>query len=267
VAELLIAQIPKPHTSHALVLNKYPVINNHFIIATKDNKPQTDLLAEDDLGLTYACLRAWQARQADRPPSRLFAFFNSGEHSGASQVHRHLQFLSVEDMAGTDDHDWSPLIDRMTSRAHPDMPLYQDPSLPLLHFSTPLEEEMSPANLHRKYLLLVKAAVSATQHPGRPLTEDLTIEQNGKPIISYNLAMTTERMAICPRSSEAASVQGAGPESSVAINGTVLGATLMVKDEAEWDILREDHGLLDGMLASIGFPLTSWGQRTPGSRI
>lgn len=30
--------------------------------------------------------------------NQLFAFFNSGKHSGASQPHRHIQFLPVEEM-------------------------------------------------------------------------------------------------------------------------------------------------------------------------
>ncbi|KIW23147.1 hypothetical protein, variant [Cladophialophora immunda] len=259
-AELLVAQIPAQNASHTLVLNKYPVIHNHFIIATKANKPQTDLLEEDDIGLTHACLRAWQDRRHDGSSPCLFAFFNSGEHSGASQPHRHLQFLPVEDMAGSNNREWRLLIDRMNVPVHPDLPLFQDPSLPILHFSTPLEPDASAADLHRKYVLLMQAALSATRSPGQPLDQSLAIERDGKTLISYNLAMTTDRMAICPRSQEAASIPGAGPESSVAINGTILAGTLMVKDETEWDVLRQTHSLLDDMLASIGFPLTSWKQ-------
>ncbi|OAP63598.1 hypothetical protein AYL99_02825 [Fonsecaea erecta] len=259
-AELLVAQIPAQNPSHALVLNKYPVIHNHFIIATKANKPQTDLLEEDDIGLTHTCLRAWQDQRHDGSSPRLFAFFNSGEHSGASQVHRHLQFLPVEDMAGSSNGEWRLLIDRMNVPAHPHLPLFQDPSLPILHFSTPLEPDASAADLHSKYVLLMRAALCATQSSGQPLDQGLAIEQNGKTLVSYNLAMTTDRMAICPRKQEAACIPGAGPESSVAINGTILAGTLMVKDETEWDVLRRNHSLIDEILASIGFSLTSWKQ-------
>ena len=261
--ELLIAQIPGPKASHNLVLNKYPVIHNHFIIATKDNKPQTDLLEEDDLALTHACLLAWQnhRQREGRGSSRLFAFFNSGEHSGASQVHRHLQFLPVEDMAGGENHKWDLLIDRMSIRAHPSLPLFQDPSLPILHFSTPVEHGLSASELHHKYSLLMRAAISATQSPGQPLDEEVAVEGERKTHISYNLAMTTDRMAICPRSQEAVAIPGAGPESSVAINGTILAGTLMVKDETEWDILRQNQSLLEEILTSIGYPLASLGRQ------
>lgn len=90
-----------------MVLNKYPVIPHHFILTTKTYKSQTDKLEEDDLKVTYACLREWE-------PGRLFAFFNSGEQSGATQGHRHIQFLPIEQMYGEREEDsWVPLIDLM----------------------------------------------------------------------------------------------------------------------------------------------------------
>jgi ATP adenylyltransferase len=112
-AELFITDVPTSSPSHFLVLNKYPVIPNHFILATKANKQQTHELEEDDLQATYACLQAWQDKD-DR--CRLFAFFNSGDHSGASQPHRHLQFLPVESMhEGDKSAGWDVLLDSILS--------------------------------------------------------------------------------------------------------------------------------------------------------
>lgn len=88
------------------MLNKYPVIPEHFILATKEYKNQTDKLEDDDLAMTYACLRAWE-------PGLLFAFFNSGEHSGASQGHRHVQFLPKDQIQREGVSEWTPLIDLM----------------------------------------------------------------------------------------------------------------------------------------------------------
>lgn len=108
-AELLVAEISGGRSTHNLILNKYPVIPQHFILATKEYKEQTDLLEEDDLNVTYECLKEWEKGGPDK---QLFAFFNSGDHSGASQGHRHLQFLPVEQMQGDDDDRiWRPLID------------------------------------------------------------------------------------------------------------------------------------------------------------
>lgn len=93
---LLVAQIPVHKPTHSLVLNKYPVIPQHSILATIPYKEQTDLLHVEDLDVAYACLKAWEANSADSMPERrLFAFFNSGEHSGASQAHRHVCIMPL----------------------------------------------------------------------------------------------------------------------------------------------------------------------------
>jgi ATP adenylyltransferase len=93
-----------------IVLNKFPIIREHFILATKTNKRQTHFLEQDDLEATYACLKEWA--EASGGKQRLFAFFNSGDYSGASQPHRHLQFLPVDGMRdGIASSNWQLLID------------------------------------------------------------------------------------------------------------------------------------------------------------
>ena len=106
--------------SHLLVLNKFPIIPNHFILATRENKAQTHLLEPDDLWVTYQCLKLWNAQDgadsedgADAEDS-LFAFFNSGDHSGATQPHRHVQLLPQKDMRhGGNGNDWTLLADEL----------------------------------------------------------------------------------------------------------------------------------------------------------
>jgi ATP adenylyltransferase len=99
------------------VLNKFPIIKEHFILATKDNKAQTHLLEAIDLEATYACMKSWES--SDYVRGRMFAFFNSGDHSGASQPHRHIQLLPLESMRDGDaTDDWSLLIDILMSSAH-----------------------------------------------------------------------------------------------------------------------------------------------------
>ena len=43
----------------------------------------------------------------------------------------------------------------------------------------------------------------------------------------------------------------------VQLNGTVLGGTLMVKYQEEWDILRARPEKLDAILEAIGIPKSS----------
>ena len=115
--DLHIVDIPKTNPTHLLLLNKYPIIASHFILATKTNKQQTHILEQDDLEATFACLKAWQEGSADGSKrKRLFSFFNSGDNSGASQPHRHLQFLPVEHMRDSETaNGWDLLIDLILS--------------------------------------------------------------------------------------------------------------------------------------------------------
>jgi ATP adenylyltransferase len=113
---LFIADAPSTNSNHFLVLNKFPIIPEHFILATKTNKPQTHVLEEDDLAITYACLKDWEKDLSDGKTRRLFAFFNSGEGSGASQAHRHLQFLPVESVregVESGGGGWELLVDKI----------------------------------------------------------------------------------------------------------------------------------------------------------
>jgi sulfate adenylyltransferase (ADP) / ATP adenylyltransferase len=259
--DLLVTALPIREPSHNLVLNKYPVIANHSIIATKTSKPQTDILEEDDLALTHACLAAWAEGNSHDPPRRLFAFFNSGEHSGASQAHRHLQFLPLEDMTNTTSSQggWSLLVDSM-NHPFPNKPqLLHNPSLPFRHYAQRIPPLSSSAELHQTYLALYRAAVQGVQDfNSEPSAKDTSETKDPTAgAISYNLAMTVDIMAICPRRSEAASVPSSDGEGLVAINGTILAGTLMVKDHVEWDSLRQDPNLLSDVLSTIGFPIES----------
>ena len=87
----------------------------------------------------------------------------------------------------------------------------------------------------------------------------LEATDDGAAAISYNLAMTTSAMAICPRRSETATLgvaehvsSGAGQIGPVALNGTILAGTLMVKTEKDWNELRRDEGKLFDLLKMVG---------------
>lgn len=111
-SDLLIAEIPRRSPTHTIVLNKFPIIEQHFILATKSFKEQTDPLEQDDLMATYSCIKAWNSSASNDLERRLYAFFNSGDHSGASQPHRHIQFLPVECMRdGQGSYEWDVLMD------------------------------------------------------------------------------------------------------------------------------------------------------------
>jgi ATP adenylyltransferase len=71
--------------------------------------------------------------------------------------------------------------------------------------------------------------------------------------------MTTTAMAILPRRCEGSTlVRSDGSDIGfVALNGTALAGTLMVKYQEEWDVLRAQPEKLDQILGAIGLPTNS----------
>ena len=280
------------------MLNKFPVIPNHLILATREFERQTDLLEKQDLEAAFACLGAWEEEQSHsdeeeargaaaggkEQKKRLVAFFNSGEHSGASQPHRHLQFLPVEAMRGVespaasdgnyDPDPWVPLIDQLSTERATLARLggnefRQLPQLPFMHFALSLPRDPSANAIYETYLSLYRVAVRAVgQELGIPADrmDEESDRTQGPAAISYNLAMTVSTMMICPRRSDQArlSLDTAIKNASdvveaglVSLNGTILTGTLMVKAEAEWNELRSKPDALNALLAAVAFPWSS----------
>ena len=78
--------------------------------------------------------------------------------------------------------------------------------------------------------------------------------------ISYNLAMTADCMLIAPRRAEGMVVKrddGSEVE-AVALNGTFLGGTMMVKNEEVYGLLQEKPQRVEEIFAAVGVP---WSER------
>lgn len=232
---MLIADLPP---SHRLVLNKFAIIPEHFILVTRDFKPQTHVLEKSDIAATFACIEDYRTGGQE-----LFAFFNSGPHSGASQPHRHLQLLPVERMKdGLDDvkngGQWNVLAERLAESKE---------GLPFQVFTTSMHQNMSAEERHGAYLDLYRHAVNAVFPDGE-------VSSEGEAQISYNLAMTSASMALCPRTAEGMMIRNKSGEDIgvVSLNGTVLAGTALVKNEAEWDALRDNPDMLLDVFKGIG---------------
>ncbi|EED16110.1 bis(5'-nucleosyl)-tetraphosphatase, putative [Talaromyces stipitatus ATCC 10500] len=265
--DLLITEVPSTSKTHFLILNKFPVIPNHFILATKRFEKQTDLLEKEDLGIAYACLEAWfdgdddgLVRKEEKGGGRrLFAFFNSGEESGASQPHRHLQFLPIEDMrAQLEDSksdnssvSWTPLIDLFLTSTNVQISssgIRHLPNLPFQNFALQIRSPPSIDALHEMYVTLYRAALLAS----RMTSPEETARTSGPAAISYNLAMTRDIMMIVPRKKEAHTIPGLPDADAVSLNGTILAGTLMVKTKEQWDHLRRDAEVISELFGEVG---------------
>lgn len=226
-----------PSSSHYILLNKFAIVPHHFILATTTFQPQTHLLSAADLAAAYACIDTYHQNGG----KELFAFFNSGEHSGASQAHRHLQFLEVEGMKaglGEGTAGWEVWADGM---------IRGDVKVPFRVFAGGLRREMSGEEMRGVYLGLYRRACEA-------LGVEVGEQREGEARVSYNLAMTREGMVVMPRVAEGAEVRGRDGVvvGKLALNGTVLAGTGLVKSREEWEALRGDPEQVEGVLRRIG---------------
>ncbi|KAJ4391061.1 bifunctional AP-4-A phosphorylase/ADP sulfurylase [Gnomoniopsis smithogilvyi] len=241
--------------SHTLVLNKFAIVPEHAILITRTFKPQTHLLEADDLAATHACIRAYHDCPTEgKEREELFAFFNCGDHSGASQPHRHLQLLPVTRMRDglayeREEHAaWSVLANRLTD------PVTDNTRLPFATFAEKLSLDMQAEELHAVYRRLYRRACNAAKVGAVGMADEELFQGEAK--ISYNLAMTKDAMVVCPRTAEGSSVldREGRDVGKLSLNGTLLAGTALVKSEDEWNVLRNDPEQLWKILGSIGIP-------------
>ncbi|KAH9979160.1 hypothetical protein BJV74DRAFT_780499 [Russula compacta] len=179
---------------YVVLLNKYSVVEEHFLLITKEFESQTSPLRPSDLVQTYLLLRA--ARAAGK---HLFAFYNCGDRSGASQPHKHVQFFPNQNEDG-------PPIERLaraTRIDREDKPFALS-ALPFANHVRRLPQPLSSvsssslshgeleATLTGAFLELLDLCISTVRHTaGYP---------TGAP--SYNVLLTLGHMYVFPRQRE-----------------------------------------------------------------
>lgn len=200
-----------------IVLNKFPIIPEHFLLVTKDFEKQTENLIMDDIAMIWECL--------DSMKSKHMAFYNCGPQSGASQLHKHIQFISLED--------------NIISMLYPDEILtnvpdsveipWSHPKIPFVHYIFQIISSPSPEdliNMFSKLLSFTIKSISALE-----ITE-----------ISYNFAMTKQWMFMAPRIVES--------WNHISINTTGMVGMFLVKSEKELNLVM-DTGILE-ILKQLG---------------
>jgi sulfate adenylyltransferase (ADP) / ATP adenylyltransferase len=207
--------------SHLCVLNRFPVIEHHALIVTRDFEDQEAPLTRADFEAAWDCLREMGG----------LVFYNAGLAAGASQKHRHLQLVPtplVEPPFATPfdavqgDADFTGEIGRVSA-------------LPFLHGLCRLRaiSEKPPDDaadvLFALYLELARA---------------FGCHRHGQP---YNLLVCREWMLLVPRSR--------GQWRGVGVNGLGFAGALMVPGAAELEVLRAEGPLR--VLARVAVPLAA----------
>jgi len=222
----------------AILLNKFSVIPHHFLMVTREFESQTSLLKPSELAQIYMLLNA--SRKAKRP---FFAFYNCGDNSGASQPHKHVQFLPIEG-------DDGPPIERLANAIHLESPgkpfsltalpyanhvfRFTSPTLPTPSMPQPDVEEM----LTNVFFSLLDLAISTVRHdPDYPPGP-----------ISYNVVMTMQHMHVIPRKYETHALSQTGER--LAVNALGFAGMLLVKSEKELEAVKKEGWT--SILKSVG---------------
>ncbi|KAH9047834.1 HIT-like domain-containing protein [Lactarius hengduanensis] len=204
-------------TEYVVLLNKYSVVEEHFLLVTKEFQSQSSPLEPSDLVQAYLLLRA-----AHKAGNHLFAFYNCGEQSGASQAHKHLQFLPTADEDG-------PPIERLAKAAridNADKPFALS-ALPFanhirrLALPTTTRSELEPA-LAQAFVELLDLCISTVRHAA---------DDDAGAGLSYNVVLTLGHLYVFPRRRESHRLAVSGEELSV--NALGFAGFLLVKSDAE----------------------------------
>ncbi|KAH9951540.1 HIT-like domain-containing protein [Amylocystis lapponica] len=211
-------------SEYVLLFNKYSVVPHHILLVTKEYRSQASPLLPPELAQIYTLLVA--TRQLGR---RFFAFYNCGDLSGASQPHKHVQFIPLDD-------DGPPVerLARATNIEVEDRPFTLS-ALPYAnhirrlprHLASAPPDELS-ATLADAFLSLLDLTISTVRHA--------TDYPAGAP--SYNFVLTLEHMHIVPRAREA-HVLGATGE-ALSVNALGFSGLLLVKSERELEAVKEE---------------------------
>ncbi|KAG5518787.1 hypothetical protein PMAC_002758 [Pneumocystis sp. 'macacae'] len=195
-------------TDYSIILNKYFIVPKHFLLITKEFKQQKDGLVPNDITLTWECL--------DSMKDRHMAFYNCGFQSGASQPHKHIQFISLKN-CGISMLYPDEVPANSTSVNTP----WFHPKIPFIHYIFRITSCL-PVDLINMFSRLLSLIIEAAQ--ALEMTE-----------ISYSFVMTKQWMFMAPRTMESWNY--------ISVNSTGMVGMFLVKSEEELNLVK-DTGIL-----------------------
>ncbi|KAI5963212.1 APA2 [Candida pseudojiufengensis] len=210
-----------------LVFNKYPVNSKHFLLVTKKYSSQNSPLLPTELLATYTILEKLDKLKPEGED--WFAFYNCGPESGASQAHKHIQFMTLPPKQEFISYP-EILIENNLFENNANNKLHiQDANEPLENKNLPFSQFIMKLPKNKDEItedVLTKSFTSLLQHT-------LTVLRNNETKhISYNFVMTTEFMLMVPRSKSKFDDQ-------IGINSCGVYGLLLCKNQELFNTVRE----------------------------
>lgn len=201
---------------HLVVLNKFPVIDDHLLLVTRTFQPQTAPLDPAD----------WTALAAVVAAHAGLGFYNGGAEAGASQPHRHLQWIPDAASGGAD--ALAPFAAGLQPQQHAQA--QHQPALPWRHAFVALDAgKVDGASVQRAFALACTA---------------LKIETRADPMPPWNVLLTRHWLLLVPRRCE--SWQG------VSVNALGYAGSLFARERERIEALRAIGPL--ALLRAVGQP-------------
>jgi len=232
---------------YVILLNKYAMVRGHFLMVSKDYQSQSAPLTPADLLQTYLLVLN-ATLTCGRP---YFSFFNCGAKSGASQPHKHVQFLPILQGFG------GPPIERVARSIKLDnesKPFTLTP-VPFMTHVRRLNRQMTnyipstPEHLEHLRSELASAFMSLLDEMYHGFRLRAQREEEERPDAprrtsespSYNVIMTLEHMYIVPRAKEKFVADDGSEEAKLELSVNSLGfaGMLLVKSEDELERVRK----------------------------
>ena len=189
--------------THVCLLNKFNVVDHHFLIVTRDFEPQLDWLTLADFQALLDCLS---------DVAGLF-FYNGGPNAGASQPHKHLQIVPQQSMA-------LPIEAAVQATEFVDG-IGQSPCLPYAHRII----RPSPHDDAEQWLKHYRRLLHSLE------IDDPTGKWQGTQRAAYNLLGTPNWIMVVPRRQE--------DYLNISVNSLGFAGSLLVKNQDQMDQLKE----------------------------
>ncbi|CAK9439984.1 uncharacterized protein LODBEIA_P40840 [Lodderomyces beijingensis] len=234
--ELTVVPSFGPAGEFRIVFNKFPVVPMHFLLVTTKFASQNTPLTPSELFASFQILKKIEKSEAG--VSKWFAFFNSGPESGASQPHKHIQFMTEPS-----DSQFKSIADTIAEQlsqfdAYSESPSAAEPfsakGIPFAHFliKLPTGAEIYEMRLATSFSALLQRTLSV-------------LKLNDQAGISYNFIMTTRYMFMVPRSKSKF-------EDRIGINSCGFQGLVLCKNEELFEFVKKTGPL--NILSSVSLP-------------
>lgn len=197
--------------THLCLLNKYNVAADHLLIVTRTFEEQEMLLTLADFEALWRCMAEFDG----------LGFYNGGKVAGASQRHKHLQFVPLPLMPGGPPVPMAPALEQARFAGV----IGHSPLLPFAHAVAPVDPQWlaAPAEGARATLALYERLLEAVGLPPD--------WGSGRQPGPYNLLLTRQWLWLVPRSQER--VDG------ISLNALGFAGSLFVRDEQQYRLVQQ----------------------------